>query len=92
MSFIGEHCGETRVVLAPEFLRRGAAVWSGEVWGGYSDTVWDDGLCFWHHNAHPAVGAVPTWQSSVGRFCFDPGLVFEDGFESGTTDQWCSGS
>ena len=92
LSFIGPRCSSPQVALAPQFLRRGSAVWSGngQRWGDYSDTVWDEGLCFWSHNAHPVPAAMQTWTSAVGKFCVDPSLVFEDGFESGTTDGWCS--
>lgn len=97
LSFLGPRCGVSDVAQAPDFLRRGATVWlgAGGRWGDYSDTVWDSGTCFWSHNAHPIVGPNPasaTWQTSVGKFCIDPSLVFRDGFESGTTAGWCSAS
>ncbi|MEM1178181.1 MAG: hypothetical protein AAGM22_07550 [Acidobacteriota bacterium] len=90
LSFVGPNCDSAQVVLAPIFLRRGTAVWPTQTWGTYSGTAWDDGLCFWHHNSHPIGGAMPTWRSSVGKFCLDPGTIFEDGFEAGDVSQWCS--
>ena len=88
ISFISPFCEQAQVALAPEFLRFGLSTWEGSVWGPVTGT---DGVgnCVWSHNAHAVAGGGGSWTSSVGRFCVDLGLIFQNGFETGSTNGWC---
>lgn len=88
ISFISPLCDQTQVALAPDFLRVGTSPWDGGAWGPVSG-IGGTGNCVWSHNAHAIAGGGGSWTSSVGKFCVDPGLIFEDGFETGSANGWC---